>query len=297
MLKKIIFFLFLSFYLFILRGYAQTDPIDSLLNEVLFEDDGYMEIFSPSKNYQFLYSKLNYDTKTFFAGRDIGIDQYNMTGQISYFHSIGISLGAAAAYYSEINPRISTVLLMAGYSGRFTKSMDYRYRISYDRYFFPQSNLLAESSFNSSINGGITINKKLAGMRVDYSLLVGKDYGSQVSGDLYSNINILKFGKFNRIKFEPELSFYFGSDKTIISQVGIVPGRFPKQYYTTQVAKEKFGWMNTELKLPVSISYRNFDFEMGYNLNFPISIVSTEQLKSTSYFNFSIGYLISLSKR
>lgn len=294
MLKKILFFLFVSCCLIVPKAYSQTDRIDSLLNEVLFQDDGLMEILSSAENFQFLYSRMNYDTKTFFAGRDIGINQYNMTGQISYFHSIGISLGAAAAYYSAMDPRISTVMLMAGYNGKFSKLKALRYRVSYNRYFFPKSNLLASSSFNSSLNGGLTFDQKIIGTRVDYSLLMGKEYGSQVSWDIYGNLNILKFGKFNRIQFEPEVSCYFGSDKTIITQVSIVPGRLPRQYTTSEVEKSKFGWMNTELKLPITISYRSFDFELGYNMNFPRSIVSTEILKSTSYFNFSVGYAISL---
>lgn len=294
MQNKILVLVLLFCSLFVSNAYSQTDRIDSLLNQILFDDDGgYLEVLNSSKKFQFLYSRVSYDSNTFFAGRDIGINQYNMTGQIAYFHSIGISLGAAAAYYSEIDPRISTVLLMAGYSGKFTKSRDYRYRVSYSRYFFPESNILAASSFNSSISGGVTIDKKFAGTRLDYSLLLGSETNSQVSWDLYGQINILKFGLSDRIRFEPELSFYFGNDKTIITQAGVIPGRFP-QKYTTQVEKVNFGWMNTELKLPVSVNYRKFDFEIGYNLNFPRSLVSTEKLESTSYFNFSVGYLIAL---
>ncbi len=294
MLKKILFFLLLSSFWMAPKAYSQTDQIDSLLNEVLFQDDGFMDIYSSAKNFQFLYSRLNYDSKTYFAGRDIGIDQFNSTGQISYFHSIGISIGAAAAYYSAMDPRISTVLLMAGYNGKFSKLKALRYRVSYARYFFPKSNLLASSSFNSSLNGGLTLSNKIIGTRVDYSFLMGKEYGSQVSWDLYGNLNILKFGKYNRIQFEPEISLYFGSDQTIITQVSIVPGRLPRQYITTELEKSKFGWMNTELKLPITVSYRSLDFEIGYNLNFPRSIVTTDKLKVTSYFNFSVGYAISL---
>ncbi len=292
--NKIVILVILFCSLYINNAFSQTDPIDSLLDKILFEDnDGYIEILDNTSKFQFLYSRINYDSNTFFAGRDIGVNQYNMTGQIAYFNSIGINLGAAAAYYSAIDPRISTILLMAGYSGKFTKSSDYRYRVSYSRYIFPQSNVLAESSFNSGITGGITIDKKIAGTRLDYTLLMGNKTNSQLSWDLYKNITILKFGKLNRIRFEPEVSLYFGNDKTIITQVGVIPGRIPQEY-TFEVEKVKFGLMNTELKLPFTVSCRNLDFEIGYNINFPRSIVSGENLKSTSYFNFSIGYAISL---
>jgi len=286
--------LLLFFCLFHPVVYSQEDRIDSLLNVLLFEDEDFMQMASSSDNFQFIYSRVNYDTKTFFAGRDIGLDQYNMTGQVSWFHSCGISLGAAAVYYSAMDPKISTALLMAGYNGRFTKSPDYRFRESYNRFFFPSSDFPSSFSFNSSVGAEITIDKKIAGTRLDYSLLMGKKYGSQLSWDIYGDFVFLKLGKFDRIKFEPEVSFYAGSDKTITSQLGIVPGRLPREYVVTEVETNKFGWMNTELKLPVTVNYKSFDFEIGYNLNFPRSVVSTEKLASTSYFNFSIGYIISL---
>lgn len=290
-----------KFFLFLLLicsfrtlGFSQETQLDSVLNEVLFDDEDFIELVSSSQNFQFLYTRMNYDSKTYFAGRDIGFQQYNMTGQIAYFHSIGINLGAAAVYYSAMDPKISTFVLMGGYNGKLFGSSDYRYRVSYDRYFFPQSEVLSASSFNSSISGGFTIDKKIAGTRLDYSLLMGKEYGSQVSWDLYGDITVYKFGKFNRIKFEPELSLYFGTDQTIITQLGIIPGRFPSQYELTEIQREKFGWMNTELKLPVTLSLGDFDFELGYNLNFPRLVIDSEKLQTTSYLNFSIGYLISL---
>jgi hypothetical protein len=277
-----------------LKAHSQEDRIDSLLNILLFEDEDVLDLVSSSDKFQFLYTRVSYDTKTFFAGRDIGLNQYNMSGQLSWFHSCGISLGAAAVYYSAMDPKINTVLLMAGYSGHFTKSPDYLFRLSYDRFFFPTSDTLISSKFNSSASAGITIDKKIAGTRLDYSLLMGKEYNSQLSWDIYGRFVLYKIGKYDRIKFEPEVSFYAGNDQTIISQLGVIPGSKPPKFAVTESEQTKFGWMNTELKLPVSIGYKNFDFEFGYNLNFPRSIVTTEKLESTSFFNFSIGYLISL---
>lgn len=274
--------------------YAQDAELDSLVNNLLFdENDGMFEALSSDKKFHFIYSRLNYESNTYFAGRDIGFDQYNMTSQLAYFHSIGISLAAAAAYYSEMDPKISTVVLMGGYSGRFFKKADYRYRISYSRYFFPQNNLLESSLFNSSIAAGLTFDKKIFGSRFDYSYLIGDDPSSQLSWDLYSNINIYKFNLIDKIRFEPEISFYFGSDKTIISKIGIIPGRVPT-YYTSYVEKEGFGWMNTELIMPISIDYKNFDFELAYIINLPRSTITTEKFNATTYFSFSIGYIISL---
>lgn len=294
-MKRLPILIILLFCIFGLKAHSQEDRIDSLLNILLFEDEDVLDLVNSTEKFQFLYTRVSYDTRTFFAGRDIGLDQYNMSGQVSWFHSSGISLGAAAVYYSAMDPKINTVLLMAGYSGHFTKkSPDYRFRLSYDRFFFPTSDTLISSKFNSSASAGITIDKKIAGTRLDYSLLMGKEYNSQLSWDIYGRFVLHKFGKYDRIKFEPEVSFYAGNDQTIISQLGVVPGSKPQKFTVTQSEQINFGWMNTELKLPLSVGYKNFDFEFGYNLNFPRSIVTNEKLESTSFFNFSIGYLISL---
>ncbi len=293
-MQKGLFLIFVFLCSFQPLVYSQNDQIDSLLNEVIFEDDDLLDMLITSKSFHFLYSRFNYDTKTYFAGRDIGFNQFNATGQIVYFHSSGFSIGAAAVYYRDLEPRINSSLITLGYNGLFTKSPDYRFRISYDRYFFAKSDSLSASSFNSSANIGISIDKKIIGTRVDYSLLIGKVVGSQFSWDLYGDFLILKMGKFDHIKFDPVISFYAGSDRTIITQIGVVPGVLPKRYTLTEIEKEKFGWMNTELKLPISVSYLNFDIEVGYNINFPRSIVTDEKLDNTSYFNFSIGYIISL---
>jgi len=273
---------------------AQESKIDSVLNEFLFDNEDLLELVRSSRNFQFIYSRLNYDSKTFFAGRDIGIEQFNSTAQMSYFHSIGISIGGAAVYYSQLDPKISTIMLMAGYSNKLFNSTDYRYRISYNRYFFPKSEFLTAGTFNSSLGFGFTFDKKSGGSRIDYSLLIGNELASQLSWDLYADLLIMKFGRSKNIKFEPEISMYFGSDKTIITQVGIVPGRLPRQFTFTEVESQKFGWMNTEIKLPLTINYKDFDFEFGYNFNLPRSLFSSEQIDPSSYFNFSVGYLFSL---
>ena len=71
-----------------------------------------------------------------FRGRDIGIEQQNYSAQLSYFHTAGISAGMGMIWYSQFNPRLYATSLMLGYSGKFGKSNDYRYRSSYNRYFF-----------------------------------------------------------------------------------------------------------------------------------------------------------------
>ena len=53
--------------------------------------------------------------------------------------------------------------------------------------------------------------------------------------------------------------------------------------------------MNSELSFPLILSFHNFDFEAGYNINFPRALGDNQALKIVSTLNFSIGYIIGLN--
>lgn len=295
-MKKIICLFTLFFFIFRPAINAQEQSVDSLINEFFDSDEDLLDLLIASRKFQFLYSRFNYDTKTLFAGRDIGFQKFNAIGQLAYFHSSGLSVATAAVYYRDLVPKISTALIMAGYNGVFTKSADYRYRISYNRYFFPRGDSITRNSINSSIGIGFTVDKKYAGFRLDYALLVGSKKYSQVLGSVYGDFLLLRMGQSIPIKFEPEASFYAGNDQVIITDLEAIPDMVSVQYSLNALEKEKFGWMNTELQLPITSSYKNFDFEFGYNINFPRAVANpTETYQPTNYFNFSIGYLFDLN--
>jgi len=295
-MKKIICLVTLFLFIFRPSIYAQEQSVDSLISEFFDSDEDFMDQLISSRKFQFLYSRFNYDTKTLFAGRDIGFQKFNAIGQLAYFHSSGISVGTAAVYYRDLVPKISAAVIMAGYNGVFTKSPDYRYRISYNRYFFPRGDSITKSSLNSSIGIGFTVDKKIAGFRLDYALLVGSKKYSQVLGSVYGDFLLVRIGKYIPIKFEPEASFYAGNDQAIITNLELIPDMVSELSTWVELEKEKFGWMNTELQLPITSSYKNFDFEFGYNINFPRAVANpSETYQPTTYFNFAIGYLFDLN--
>ena len=57
-----------------------------------------------------------------------------------------------------------------------------------------------------------------------------------------------------------------------------------------------FYFINTQINIPLSVSLKSWDFELGYNLNIPNSLVHEDPLKTTSYFNLSVGYLFDFSQ-
>ena len=58
-----------------------------------------------------------------------------------------------------------------------------------------------------------------------------------------------------------------------------------------------FDLLNTQINLPLTLATKSWDFELGYNINFPSPVETESNLKTTSFFSLSIVYLIDLDKK
>ncbi len=270
---------------------SQEEKLDSLLEVILFEDEEMVSLLTGKNNYQFLYARTNFENKSYFSGRDIGIEQHNYSAQLSYFHSAGINIGVGTIWYSQFNPKLYATSLMLGYSGKFGKSNDYRYRSSYNRYFFSKMDSVDTHAFNNAFALGATIDKGFIGSRLDVALLTGEETAGQVSWDLFADITLIKLGSFDRVKFEPEISFFFGKEIMAYYELG-VPGQNEEN---ALIEDSEFGLLNTTIRFPITLDYKSFDLEIAYNINLPNSMLSDDKLPMTTYFNISLGYIFSLN--
>ena len=270
---------------------AQEEKLDSLLEVILFEDEEMTSLLTGKSNYQFLYVRTHFENRSYFSGRDIGIEQQNYSAQMHYFHSAGINAGVGSIWYSQFEPRLYATTLMLGYSGKFGKSNDYRYRTSYNRYFFSRMDSVDTHAFNNSFAVGATIDKGRIGTRLDLALLTGEETAGQVSWDLFTDITLIKLGTYDQVKIEPEVSFFLGKEIVAYYELG---GPAQNQEYI-QVEDSKFGLLNMAVRIPLTIDYKNLDLEFGYNINFPNSMLTEDKLPVTTYFNISLGYIFSLN--
>ncbi len=266
------------------------------MNDLLFEDQELLSLMEKTKNYQFLYTSINYRNQTYFAGRDVGIDQYNMTGQISYIHSSGITAGLAGILYSEFEPQLNTTIASIGYGKSFNKL---RLRASFDKYFFADIDTLEESYFNSSLTVGASYRLKHFRSSLNFSALLGPEPSTQASWDFTGYINLWKKGYQKRLRFEPGISFLFGNESVLSTTAQSIGSRgFLDNVVETETLVEKYGLINTQIRLPLNLTYGNFDFEVGYNYNLPRTLDNeATPLSNTSFFNISIGYLLDLGKK
>jgi len=249
-----------------------------------------------NRNHHFIYNRFGYDSKTVYAGREIGTDQYNLTGQLYYLNSIGLSMGVSGAWYSQMDPSYRSTVVSAGYSSGLKKSKNLRYRISYSRFFYNTDTSSYDPVFNGSANVGITLKTGPVGARVDYSLLMGQEYGSQVSADLYCNITLFNAGRKVRFRILPEVSFYFGSETVEYERYSYLSGMDGTTVVTDYTYEDRFGLMNTQLSLPFEISLGDLDIEFSYIYNVNRSLDPDYTFDNTSLFSVSAGYFFMINE-
>ena len=265
---------------------------DTIIDELFETDDEVLaDLWDEVSSYHFIYATLNYSNNTLYSGRKYGEKQYSILPQVFYLHSKGWVLGIAGNLYQNGSPVWSSTILTAGFSKTVGSKQWLNYRFSFDKYFFSNADSI-EPSFTSSLNVGMTFKTRTIGWRNNFSLLLGNETSFQYASSAYARLNLIKFSKYNKLTFEPQVTLSFGDETALVYQ----PGRQIGQYTLPPVASYQkiWGLMNTQFQIPLDLSLGNFDFELGYNYNIPRALGDDDQLPQTSFINFSIGYFFSL---
>ena len=275
---------------FVSYGQEKTDDqeIDSLLDELFFNDAQMVDDLLNSINeYDFIYTTVTYNSNTFFAGRDSGVDQLNIIPQISYYSSSGFNASITSAYYEKLDPNWDFVGLTAGYGNAIGKKKIGHYNIGYSRYFFSDG----FDEFNNSIDAsvGVRNRNRTFGVLGGVSYLFGSEQSFQISARVYGNFTLTR-GSGYALKFRPQVNFLVAEQAISF----IIPPRNgnPPRLITS----EQFTLLNTQINIPISYTSSSWDFELGWNLNLPSEIDNEPNLNSTNFFTLTVGYLIDLSK-
>ena len=289
-MKRVVLILLAIAYLF--PVWSQEDRLDSLLEDVLSDDSEVAKWLYPAPKFQFLYAGTDFDSKTFYAGREIGDQIYNMSGQLFYINSNGLFAGVAGSWYSQLEPGYKNTVVTAGYSKKFINAKNLSVRASYSHYFYFKPDPDYEYSFSNNLGTGLTFRKKWFGARMSLSFLFGQEFGMNMSANLFSKITLIRLNKFNNIQFEPEVLFFVASEATEIDNSSYISGK--SQDPSLSSVSSSYGLLNTQLYLPLSISLGNFDLELGYSINIPSTREENISYPVNSYFSVSLGYMIQL---
>ena len=88
------------------------------------------------------------------------------------------------------------------------------------------------------------------------------------------------------LSFIPMLSLYVYRE-TLSTEYNAL---FFRRLITITEEQDIFGLINTQLQFPIVMSYKNFDLELGYIINFPRAIIHSDFINNTHFFSLSIGH-------
>ncbi|MBN2611275.1 MAG: hypothetical protein JXB00_06940 [Bacteroidales bacterium] len=274
-----------------LQAWPQADHLDSLINDVLGVDKELMRLIDPPSSYCYVYSGINSDTRTFYAGREIGENMVSMNGSAYLLHSKGFYAGLSGMWYSQPIPGYSNTIVSAGLYKTLNKKKSLSFRASYNRYFY--SNDTTSQVFSNSLGTGLTLKNSWIGSRLSVNFLFGEDFGFNFTPNIFSRITVVRFGNYNKLQVEPEISLFFGSEYTEYAMVENLSGQQSGSSETR--IKEVYGLLNTQFYLPLCVYLGDFDIELGYSLNIPRSQDADISYPVTSFFSFSLGYLLPIN--
>lgn len=277
-------------------SYAQEEDadnlndIDGLIDELFFNEQQFIdELIEGDFSYNFLYTSVSYNTNTFFSGRDSGTDQFNIIPQVSYYHSSGFNASISGIYYENFTPSWDFTSLSLGYFNTIGKQKNIVYNLGYTRFIY--SDDFDDFTNSLDFNIGLRNKKRTLGTSLTTSFLFGSDNSFQVLSNTYANFTLKRKLNF-ALRFRPSINFVIANQSYTFSQIIRTP-MGPKELTFTQ---NVFNLLNTQIRFPFSISSNSWDFELGYNLNLPNAVVNETGLNTTSFFNFSIGYMFNLNK-
>lgn len=283
-----------------LIAFSQEPPqkisdMDNFLDDLLTENES-LDIFLASMtNFHLLYLSVNYNSDTYFSGRDIDVDQYNIVPQITYMHSKGFYASLSGIYYSEFEPNWDVTTATAGYGKSLGVKKLWQYYASYSYYFYSNE---IDNLYHSTLNGGIGINnkKRSLGTQLSGAYYFGDEVSYQIVLRSYANLKLLKDKK-HYLRLRPQFSIVTGTQIVDLSGGSIQKAILSKEAEPIDgvyLEENVFGLINTQFNIPLQYTVGPFDFELGFNYNIPSELGNESDLENTSFFNFGIAYLINL---
>jgi hypothetical protein len=266
------------------------DDIDGLLDELFFNDQQFLdELIESDFSYNFIYTSVSYNNNTYFSGRDVGTNQFNIIPQVSYYHSSGFNASISGIYYQEFSPNWDFTSLSLGYFNTLGEQKMFVYNLGYTKYFYSDG----YDGFTNSIDlsFGVRNKKRNFGTTISASYVFGTDESYQVVSNTFVNFTLKRISNF-AVRLRPAFNFIIAKQSLATEKIIFID----HQRILETVNFNIFDILNTQINIPISVSTKSWDFEFGYHLNFPNAVLKEKNLPTTSFFSLSLGYLFDLQK-
>ena len=268
----------------VLAQESVTSEADAILDELFPMDSLSIEaMVNDLKQQDFLYINTMYNNKTFFSGRDFGVEQYSFFPSVSYIDSNNFFLHVGSGYYSEVNPQWDFITFSGGYANYLNKKKSIMATGVYSYTSFTED--VADLN-NQRVSLSLSYRNKWFRNALSGGYLFGGNTSSYVSNNTYFNIDLLE-SKSLDVSIEPRVGVFWGNQTvTELVSVGI--------FQFEEVSMDVFQLLNTELTLPVAFDFGKWDFEIEYTFAIPNALPGEDDPDNNGYFAISLGYLIGL---
>lgn len=271
-------------------GQERSDEdIDVILDDLFFNDQQFLdELIEGDVNFNLLYTSVALNSNTFFSGRDAGTDQFSMIPQVTFYHSSGFTTSISGIYYEEFFPHWDFTSVSLGYFNTLGKNNNWLYSVNYTKFFYADDFDDFTNSIDVSL--GLRNKKRTLGTNISASYLFGTDNSYQIISSSFARLNLVRTSTF-ALRFRPTINFIIANQEYTYIQV------FRTRPRVRLVNAKVFDLLNTQVYLPVSLTSKSWDFELGYSINLPNEVANESDLPTTGFFTFSMGYLFDLSKK
>jgi len=265
---------------------TEISEADAILDDLFAADSlDVLQLVNEIKKQDYLYTTLMYNNKTLFSGRDFGIDQYSFFPSISYIDSNNFFVNVSSGYFSGVSPQWDFVTFSGGYSNYINKKKTLLATGIYSYSSFSQD--VADLN-NQRLTASISYRKKWFRNSLTAGYLFGGISSTFVSNNIYISVDLLDSKTFD-ISLQPRLGLFWGN-QTVTDFVS-TGNRFNPFMI---IDRNVFQLLNTEISVPVSFDFGNWDIELEYSYSIPNLLPNEEDLENIGYFSVTLGYLLGL---
>ncbi len=280
----------------------KNDPYIAELEAMLAKGDT-LELFSlidsiinlpePSIKSQ-LIIRLGYNSNVVAASRTLGFNQFGMAPGASYYHKSGLYADLTSYWSEQYNPNFYLTVGSAGYMNSPTTW--WSLMAEYSRYMYSEASDDIYIAYKNNVGISNFFDVKPFTFRFDYQFYFGDKQAHRINPSVMVNLEKRNLGKITRISFFPTLSMLAGSEQitdyklypnTLIGAIRRQRKGLPLYY---EVVNTQFGILNYSFIAPVSITIKNWFFNLSYTYNIPKALPGeTITLENSGYISASVS--------
>lgn len=159
---------------------------------------------------------IGYQNRTLFAGRDLGIKQWNSVINASYYHWSGLYADLSGFLYGQSSPKLQMTALSLGYMKDITDDFSVSADIGKMIETNPDPNFPNQLPYWTSLSLSYNINKFMP--NADYTLFLGNETAKRLRLGISYYQSYKEVGFLDRISLSPRITTIFGNQDITYAQ-------------------------------------------------------------------------------